>query len=104
MGPTGGQDRDGGWGDEGCGMRDEVRGGNPRDVSSGEKSIPRVLAFYPLPSSLIPHPSHNDSRNLISAARALADRPRTASRDFFASPPCHRTASIKPRARPSCRK
>ena len=48
--------------------------------------------------------SHSDSRNLMSAWRSAFGPSATRSRAVCASPPCQRTASSSPRARPSCRK
>ncbi len=47
---------------------------------------------------------HSDSRNFISASRSAADAAAKLLRAFSASPPCHRIASVRLRARPSCRK
>lgn len=46
---------------------------------------------------------HRDSRNTIRAARSPAGRSTKPTRDARASPSCHRMASVRERARPSCR-
>src|SRR6476659_6318052 len=45
-------------------MREEVRMRNPRNGSLLRDGLPRVLAFYPHPPSLIPHPSSSRTRLL----------------------------------------
>ncbi len=47
--------------------------------------------------------AYSDFRNLMSAARSVADMFRNTSLDVSASPPCQRMASSIVRARPSCR-
>jgi hypothetical protein len=75
-----------------------VKSGMPR----GHEPVCERRRAYPAASLDSRLPSvYSDSRNSMSAARDEADKPRTASRDLFASPPCQSTASIRDRARPS---
>jgi len=78
--------------DEGCGMRC----GNPRDAIRAECGIPSVLAVYPHPSSLIPHPP-----SLYGFSRCMSLGKADVSR-MCGVPQIQATVRSRPSPKPEC--